>query len=219
MLSAPVDADLLDAANWTSSNFLPNDPSWNGGDMGGWLEGNAVVSRDGRVLDILRVDTRDFPEKAAIVSISADGKTATSDPRTNFINFPGGAKKFTIRFDSASDSYWSLANIVPEHYQKSGRPAGIRNTLALTSSKDLTNWTIRCILIHHPDTIRHGFQYPDWQFDGGDIIAAVRTAYDDAEGGAHDHHDANFFTFHRWKNFRRLTLSDSVLIPPSPETN
>lgn len=34
MLSAPVDADLLNAASWTASNFLPSDRSWNGGDMG-----------------------------------------------------------------------------------------------------------------------------------------------------------------------------------------
>ena len=171
------------------------------------------------MLDILRVDTRSFPEKAAIVSISADGKTASFDPASGFINFPGGAKKFTVRYDPASDSYWSLSTIVPERYQKSGHPAAIRNTLALTASKDLTNWTVRCILLQHPDTSRHGFQYPDWQFDGDDIIAAVRTAYDDDRGGAHNHHDANFLTFHRWRNFRGLTLADSVPVPQAPEAN
>ena len=66
MLSVPVDADLLDAANWTFSNFLPGDKAWLGGTFGGWLEGNAVVTRDGRLLDILRVETEGYPEKAAI---------------------------------------------------------------------------------------------------------------------------------------------------------
>jgi hypothetical protein len=70
MLSVPVGADLLDAANWTFSNFLPGDVKWLGGSFGGWLEGNAVVTRDGRLVDMLRVDTRGHPEKAARVQIS-----------------------------------------------------------------------------------------------------------------------------------------------------
>ena len=47
-------------------------------------------------------------------------------------------------------------------------------------------------------------------FDGDDIVAVVRTAYDDGGDGAHNNHDANFLTFHRWKNFRKLTMADSV---------
>jgi hypothetical protein len=50
----------------------------------------------------------------------------------------------------------------------------------------------------------------DWLFEGDDLIAACRTAYDDEEGGAHNFHDANFLTFHRFKNFRRLTMKDSA---------
>jgi hypothetical protein len=39
-----VVADLLNASNWPLSEFLPSDRSWNGNDMGGWLEGNAVAT-------------------------------------------------------------------------------------------------------------------------------------------------------------------------------
>jgi hypothetical protein len=53
----------------------------------------------------------------------------------------------------------------------------------------------------------------DWQYDGEDLIAVCRTAYDDGQGGARNNHDANFLTFHRWKNFRSLTLADSVPMP------
>jgi hypothetical protein len=209
VLSAPVDADLLQATNWISSNFLPSSNTWNHADMGGWLEGNAVVTKDGRLLDILRVETRGYPEKAALVNISADGKTASFDPATGFIDFPGGAKKFAIRYDHKSDRYWSLATIVLEQHQKAGRPAAIRNCLALTSSKDLRNWTVRSQLLYHADVLKHGFQYPDWLFDGDDMISVVRTAYDDGQGGAHDKHDANFLTFHRWRNFRQLDLASN----------
>jgi hypothetical protein len=209
MLSVPVDADLLNATNWTCSNFLPSDRAWNGGDMGAWLEGNAVVTPAGQMVDVLRVQTQSLDEKAAIVHISPDGRTASFDPATGFIKFPGGAKKFAIRFDPRTKRYWALASIVPDPHA-TGDPGRIRNTLALTTSTDLLNWEVRCILLRHPDVARHGFQYVDWQFDGEDIIAACRTAFDDAEGGAHNNHDANFLTFHRFPNFRRLTQADSA---------
>ena len=212
MLSIPVDADLLNAANWTCSNFLPSDRAWNGGDMGTWLEGNAVVTPAGELVNVLRVQTKSPNEKAALVRISPDGKTASFDPANGFIAFPGGPKKFTIRFDPQTKRYWALASIVLDRY-RAENPGGIRNTLALTSSSDLVHWTVRCILLHHADVVRHGFQYVDWQFNGEDIIAACRTAFDDGQGGAHNYHDANFLTFHRFANFHHLTIADSS---PSP---
>ncbi len=87
-------------------------------------------------------------------------------------------------------------------------PGAIRNTLALTTSPDLLHWTVRAILLTHPDVKKHGFQYADWQFDGDDIIAVSRTASDDGLGGANNYHNANFLTFHRWENFRELKMSD-----------
>lgn len=209
MLSVPADADLLQAANWTGSNFLPSDRAWNGGDMGAWLEGNAVVTPAGELVDVLRVQTKLPDEKAAIVRIAPDGKTASFDPATGFIKFPGGAKKFTVRFDPRTGRYWSLASIVLDRH-RDDNPGGIRNTLALTTSSDLLTWEVRCRLLYHPEVKKHGFQYVDWLFDGDDIIAACRTAFDDGLGGAHNNHDANFLTFHRFANFRRLTLADSV---------
>ena len=215
MLSAPVDADLLNASSWTLAEPLPSDRAWNGGDMGAWLEGNAVVAPDGGIVDILRVQTTSPDEKAAIVHVSADGKKTSFDPATGFVNFPGGAKKFAIRFDPQGKLYWSLANIIPECH-RANNAGGIRNTLALTCSPDLTNWTVRCIVLYHPDTAVHGFQYVDWLFDGNDIIVASRTAYDDGRGGAHNFHDANYLTFHRIAGFRRLTMADSVPFTEMP---
>jgi hypothetical protein len=211
MMSVPVDADLLRAENWTCTNRLPGDAGWLEGRFNGWLEGNAVLTPDGRIVDILRVDT---PEGgvAAMVQISKDGTSATFDPQTGFLAFPGAAKKFTIRYDPETRRYWSLTNCVPPRHggERAGR---VRNTLALTSSPDLRRWKINSILLYHPDVRRHGFQYPDWQFDGDSLIAAIRTAYDDGLGGAHNAHDANYLTFHRFKDFRRLGLADSVVSP------
>jgi hypothetical protein len=210
MFSVPVGADLLNATNWIACRFLPSDTNWLAGKFAAWLEGNAVITRHGRMVDILRVDTPGYPEKAAVVGVSEDGRTASFDPETGFIDFPGGAKKFSIRFDPTSGLYWSLATIVPETHRGKGRPGGVRNTLALTSSPALTNWTVRCVLLHQPDAGKHGFQYVDWLFENSDIIAACRTAYDDGIGGAHNNHDANYLTFHRVGDFRKLTMTDSV---------
>ena len=214
MLSVAVGADLLQAANWLISNPATRDPQWLNGTFNAWLEGNAVVTREGGIVNVLRVDTPGLPEKAAIIQVDGNGRSLRFDPATGFVDFPGGAKKFTIRFDPTSDRYWSLATVVLADRPATGKPAGIRNTLALTSSTDLRTWEARCLLLHHPDVARHGFQYPDWQFEGEDIIAAVRTAYDDAETGAHNNHDANYLTFHRFKGFRRLSQADSVPVSP-----
>jgi hypothetical protein len=111
-----------------------------------------------------------------------------------------------------SGLYWTLANVVTPKGEAAGRPANIRNTLALTSSSALTNWTQRAVLLSHTDTAKHGFQYPDWQFDGDDIIAVCRTAFDDGLGGARSYHDANLLTFHRWRSFRELKMDASI--PP-----
>jgi len=168
---------------------------------------------DGQMLDVLRVDTKTCPELAALVQISNDGGTAIFDPTNGFVRFPGGAKKFTIRHDPQSRLYWSLASIVPRQHTNTDKPSRIRNTLALVCSKDLKEWDTRCILLYHPDVKNHGFQYVDWLFEGEDLLALCRTAYDDGEGSAHNYHDANFLTFHRVKNFRKLTMADSVELP------
>jgi len=209
MMSAPVDADLLKASSWTISNRLPMDKQWLGGKFGGWLEGNAVAAPDGKIVDILRADYRFPQEKAAIIHISDDGKTASFDPEKDFIDFPGGCKKFTIRYDPKSKYYWTLSNFTPKQHHNYNIER-TRNTLALSRSADLRKWEVRCVVLYHKDPEKHGFQYADWLFDGNDLIAAIRTAHDDGLGGAHNQHDANMLTFHRIVNFRDLTMQDSV---------
>ncbi|MEJ7736967.1 MAG: sialidase family protein [Chitinophagaceae bacterium] len=204
MMSVPVNADLLDAKNWTFSNSVRYDSTYLNGNFGGWLEGNAVVSPSGGIVNVLRAAyTVNGDEKAAIIKISNDGKQATFNPDKDFIAFPGGSKKFTIRYDKKTKLYWTLSNYVPEKF-KGKNFERTRNTQALCSSSDLRNWEVKSIILQHQDMDKHGFQYLDWQFEGKDIIALSRTAYDDAEGGAHNQHDANFITFHRIEDFRKL---------------
>ncbi|RZM25688.1 MAG: exo-alpha-sialidase [Pedobacter sp.] len=207
MLSVPLDADLMNADNWTASKPLLFDSTYLSGHFTGWLEGNAVVDPKGGIVDMLRVDDKTtLEEKAAIVHISDDGKTGTFDPATGFIKFPGGSKKFTIRFDPESKRYWTLSNLIPEDVKAANvgkNPASLRNTLVLMSSADLVNWQPHEVILSHPDPVKHAFQYVDWMFEGKNIIFLSRTAFDDEFGGADRGHDANFLTFHRIKNFRK----------------
>lgn len=63
----------------------------------------------------------------------------------------------------------------------------------------------------------HAFQYVDWLFEGDDLIAASRTAYDEGLGGRSQFHDAHFLTFHRVRHFRNRpwpTQQSNVHDPP-----
>ncbi len=210
MMSIPIDADLLHAKNWISSERIGYNGNWLDGAFGGFLEGNAVVTPGGEVANILRVDYKPQGGKAAMIHIGNDGKSASFDPQTDFIDFPGGSKKFTIRKDPRSDYYWSLSNWVPSRHE-GDNPSRTRNTVALIRSKNLRDWEIRSVVLYHPDVSHHAFQYLDWLYEGEDIIAVSRTAYDDGLGGAHNQHDANFMTFHRFETFRELAMEDSVI--------
>lgn len=207
MISAPEDADLLKRSSWTFSNELLFDDNWHE-DIHDWIEGNAVVDPYGNIVNIIRVQRQSGsgPDNlAALIQVSDDGKLVSFDPEEGIIVFPGGSKKFSIRFDPVSQKYWSLTNWIQpkdEIYLDTRRAGQIRNTLALISSEDLKRWTIERVVLHHPDVFYHAFQYVDWLIEGDHIIAVSRTAFDDGIGGAHNYHDANFVTFHRIKNFR-----------------
>lgn len=194
VMSAPLDSDLTSAASWTFSHRL----SFPVGDEGDtWLEGNAVVAPDGDILDVLRVNNQ---QHVAILKLKGQDLELE-----RFAEFPGGATKFTIRFDPVSKLYWTISNpALPGESLAVSAPGSVRNTLAVMSSNDLVHWTPRVIVAHNADSKTHGFQYADWQFDGKDLIVLARTAFDDGEGGAHSYHDANYLTFHRVRNFRTL---------------
>jgi hypothetical protein len=230
MLSAPADADLLDAASWTRSSGIACEREWLNVRTPSWLEGNAVVTPSGDLADILRVEShqadgaslelpgqaRGIPrfEVAAMLQISPNGRTASFDPARDFLHFMGGESKFTIRYDAASRRYWSLVNKITN--PRSGldwthSPHHQRNVIALTSSADLRTWREHYRLLRYAEGSvvtkagsRVGFQYLDWQFDGDDIVAVCRTSWDGA-----NYHDANYITFHRLSRFRSLTPEDS----------
>jgi hypothetical protein len=134
IMSANVNSYLLKTDNWTFSNKLNYDSSWFKGNFQGWLEGNVVLTKEGNIVDILRCSFSDGTHsKAAIVNYCSGSEEISFDPEKNFISLPGGTKKFTIRFDSISNKYWSLVNWIQAgdmKYLENGnmRAGRIRNT-------------------------------------------------------------------------------------------
>jgi hypothetical protein len=184
MMSVPVDADLLDAANWTVSDELVSPAGYNN-----WREGNAVVTPAGEIVDLIRIHLGD--DKASLIHVSESGKHLTYNESRDLVDLPGGAAKFTVRFDAKSGLYWALVN-------KAKNPSAGRNLLALVSSRDLRHWDTRDTLLFHEDRKGRAFQYVDWLFEGDDIVSVIRLAWD----GAHTAHDSNYIIFHRVHKFR-----------------
>ena len=198
VLAADADSDLLDRRSWRASERYEH--LWSESQ---WIEGNVVVAPEGHVVDVLRTngggnDTfaqTELKDKAILLHVSEDGRTLFHDRKGDLVDMPGGGVKFTIRYDEASQRYWTLSN-------KQRDPDAVRNRLFLCSSADLRHWTVHEELLCHLDTATHAFQYVDWVSDGEDIVFVSRTAFDDDEGGAHNFHDANYLTFHRVEGFR-----------------
>jgi len=204
VMSASEDSDLLNAASWSCTNRVEPNAAWLGGQVGGFLEGNVCTAPDGKLVNLLRVHQPDFHECAARMEIDETAMSLSFDPARGFFTLPGGSKKFTIRWDAVSQAYYALVNAIPGCQPVEGRrPDQVRNHLCLARSADLIRWDVICTILEHPDAVTVGFQYADWQFEGADIIAVVRTAFPERDGSpAHNAHDANWLTFQRIPNFR-----------------
>jgi hypothetical protein len=167
-------------------------------------------------------------------TVSFDGGTFDpSDPNSSgFIDFPGGCTRFTIRWDPVSREYWTLCNYTPRAFRNNAyNNERFRGVLALASSPDLANWTVQRIVMadwrlyssdptivasaFNGNETAYGFQYADWQFDGDDIVATVRTGFCDEYGGSNSGHNANYYLFRRAENFRanpgNIRISDLQL--------
>ena len=208
VVSAPIDADLLKAASWTTTNRLRYEPDkWNKKMKGkAWLEGNVVVDPQGNIVNIMRNEVDDYSEgKVCVLNVSKYGETLSFNPQKGILPVSGGSTKFCIRYDSITGKYWSLMNYVPEKFKGAiYHPGGLRNTVGLVSSKDLKSWKLERIVLQNDDYEKIGFQYVDWVVDGDDIISLMRTSFPSPDGAStNNFHDSNYMIFYRVKNFRQ----------------
>eukprot|EP00873_Tetraselmis_striata_P040331 jgi/Tetstr1/460595/TSEL_000520.t1 len=215
--SAAEDSDLLARSSWTVSDRLTY-PYMNPLTGMGWLEGNMCVDhKNDKVVALLRVHGL-ADGKAAIVNLSHLGD----------ISFPGGAKKFLIRYDTESKRYVAIANVlvVGGRLRLALNPIQVckqqgmrrRNAVGLLSSTDLLNWRVNKVLIYNRSpTI--GFQYADFAISGDDILAVFRTALKTKTHEPAHAMAACMMTFHRVTGFRDYlndTLSYGDHIEPTP---
>eukprot|EP00117_Sycon_ciliatum_P004085 scpid84404/ scgid8603/ len=163
--------DLTDASCWKITDTLQFNKSWIPSDWGqlvdpSWQEGNAIVTPDGKgIVNILRFNGPPVVNKAAVVDVHLSSGALTF---RQFISFPGGHTKFTIRRHPLSRTYWTLSNNVTNASYD-----GMRNVLTVAHSDDLITWHVceRRLLeddtgFGFADSVRFtGFHYVDWQFD------------------------------------------------------
>ena len=213
VLSAPLGCDLLEASNWTRTNTVGRGPQYIEGCRmsGSLIEGNMVESPSGEVINLIRTNsgvTSRYAFRLHVVGTDS----LRFDPLSDWVEMPGGGKKFTVRRDPVEGRYWALTN--PD---RGGAPAvhrgtpadGIsrsleRNRLVLVCSTDLVNWMEVATVLYDPDPFFHGFQYADWVFDGDDIAAVVRVGAPESRGLPVRQHDSNMMCFVRIANFRDL---------------
>jgi len=201
VMSAPIGSDLLDPESWLYSEPIKYDSAWKGvprGESNGNIEGTLTVV-DGKLYNIMRYSMDKLERKYGLV---ISYRVNTEEPEAplvydHCIEFPGNNSKFTIKYDSVSERYYSLVTRIYD-----GERIRARNLLSLMRSEDCENWELVRdeIDMRECDHQFVGFQYVDFEIEGDDIIYLCRTAIN----GAHNFHDSNYSTFHRIKNFRAL---------------
>lgn len=197
MMSCDENADLLDPTAWAFTpplkfdHFTPALADMPSNTM--TIEGTPVVTPDGKVLDVMR-----FGMRGQVIAYEA----STTDPEAPLrfhalLPLDTTYSKFMIKKDPQTGLYFSLVSRLYE-----GCHDRARNLLSLMYSKDLANWQVACDVLDYRDKDARavGFQYVDFLMEGEDILFLSRTAINDA----HNFHDANYSTFHRIKDFRRL---------------
>ena len=197
VMSCDENADLLLPENWSFTEPVPfahfapelcdvKIPAMT-------IEGAPTVSPEGKLLNIMRFSKRGYALCYKVDTENAEAPLAYS----HLMEFPANFSKFMIKYDSVSGFYYS---IVCRLYD--GAPDSARHYQTLMRSRDLNTWEDAAVLYDFRDMppSKVGLQYVDFSFDGDDIIYLCRTAWN----GAANFHDANYSTFHRIKNFRKL---------------
>lgn len=222
VMSAPEDSDLLDVKSWSYSNDINSLMSreWyeniSGCKATGayWpLEGNIVVSPEGELYDLLRLEI--FPNNgwAGLLRLTPDGKTVSLlENRKSLVEMPTSVSKFCVRYDPATGLYLTMPSYpsIPTPTENNWPPlAGQRNVLCLAASKDLINWKMLDILLVDREVMNssssareHAFQYVVWDFDGDDLVYVVR----ETTGWSNCYHDGKYVTMYRLENYQKIVM-------------
>ena len=207
-ISAPSDADLLDPASWEMADFVSYDPSWPGSPKGAGpgfdcpgagIEGNFVCGPDGAVHALYRMDIfKAEPKTGKVLVFDVDSSAPEAPYVFNSISdcALGSNSKFCVKFDPTSGRYIMIGT------EQSLNESWGRTVISLAVSDDLHEWRVvkRLYDYHQMDPSKVGLQYPDWDFDGDDIVLLLRLGFNQSD----THHNSNCIAFSRIKNFRSL---------------
>ena len=204
--SAPADADLMDAASWQRKTGFPSATS-------DWITGSSPTITEGQVVAAPDLGVFILPKvgQYALTALSRidSSRNVRFDPANNFVDLPGGEKKFGATYDAVSGKFFVLSNpVLPAHEGSSIDAAKMRNTAAVLTSRDLLNWNVEKIFLYSSNERQEGFGYLNFDFDQNDIVVAARSSMvipgEPAPKPERGGHDTNLLTFHRVPGFRDL---------------
>lgn len=197
VLSAPADcADYTDPTVWRMTDIwryaekMENEPLRDPG-AAGVIEGNTVVSPDGKLYDFLRY------VRGKCLLLKVDENDPDRMPSfAGLAELPIIPSKFEIQHDEKTGDYYAICSRALDD------PPTKRNLLSLFRSSDLLHWECVSDLIdeRYADPEKAGFQYVSFHIEGDDILFLSRTAWNNP----HSFHNSNYQTFHRIRNFRKL---------------
>ncbi len=215
VLSAADTADLLSAASWVVSN----DPQTlitraeyneitgktsNPNNVFRFEEGNVIVTPEGKLYVMYRIDAAPTIGYTAFFELSANGKTlSVVQECRGIVKFPYTQSKFSVRYDAATGLYLSLTSLDTAQNDNVYQ----RNVLGLVASKDLIHWEVIEVLLVDREMVNstysiyaHGFQYVDFVISDGNLYFLVR----EAVGDTIRFHDAKDLTFYTLENYAEV---------------
>ena len=184
-----------------------------------YLEPNVIdVNGNLRVLCAVKMKRPTVTNLCAVLDAGDDG--ANLDLKfAHYNSMPGGNLKFCVLWDEVSMMFWATSNQTADgqgaydwasQAEQHGnfKPATFdRRTLMLHYSVDGLNWfTAGCVA--QAAKLSQSFMYARPVIDGDDLAIICRSSIN-----APNQHDADYATFHRVKNFRKLALD----LVPQPE--
>lgn len=172
-----------------------------------YLEPNVIdVNGRLRVLAVVKIKRQTSANVCAVLDANDDGQQL-SLKFTRYNSMPGGNLKFCVLRDDPSHLFWvtsnlpadseNTVNLKQENFKGS---AGDRRFLMLHYSLDGLNWfSAGCVA--RATKLSQSFMYARPVIDGDDLAIICRSSVN-----APNQHDADYATFHRVHDFRKLAM-------------
>ena len=188
-----------------------------------YLEPNVLNVRGHlRVLATVKLKRQSTAGLCAVLDLNDDG--GKLDLKfTQYHPMPGGQLKFCVQWDEVSQMFWATANLVVDSQGAfdwwaagekrgnfafaSGLGGNDRRFLMLLYGMDGLNW-LQAGCVAQAGKISQSFMYARPVIDGNDLAIIARSSVN-----APNQHDADYATFHRVRDFRKLALK----LVPEPE--